>query len=81
MPTAFIRRFQENQAKSPESQKPKRKPWGWGQSGDEPDPFSKLGRRIYKDVSETVHDARDEPEELLYRIRERLKSYAPGARQ
>lgn len=54
-----------------------RKAWGWGPKGDQSDPFTRLGKRVIRDARETVSDIKDEPAEVPYRIRERLRGYFP----
>ena len=52
---------------------------GWGPNGDQENPLVKLGRRVAGDARETVYDIKDEPQEVPYRIKERIKSYLPNS--
>lgn len=48
---------------------------GWGERGDQPNPIIQLGKRLITDATESVQDLKEEPGELLYRLRERVRSY------
>lgn len=50
---------------------------GWGPNHDRPNPFVIAAKQMATDARETVMDVQDEPQEVGYRIRERLKSYMP----
>lgn len=65
----------QEQQEAPPAPKPKRRPWGWGPNGDKEDPITQLVKKVARDYKETAMDLRDEPQELPYRIRERLRSY------
>lgn len=54
---------------------------GWGPNHDRPNPYAVAAKHLAQDARETIMDVRDEPEEVLYRIGERLKAYLPGTTQ
>ncbi len=64
---------------TPIKKKP-RQPWGWGKDGDQPNPFTKLGKQVVREGKETLDDLRDEPSEVPRRLPIRLRDLMFGRR-